>query len=443
MFFPSLGLIATTNVITVDINENVQTALNRMHEHNHRSVIVVDGPQHYILTSKDIIRLRLEGIGFETPLFKVHLRPLPLISRESNIVNALNLTNEQDEHICVCNEDGSLYGLVTNSDIISSVDPQIVLDSLQIGTLLDKKYGYKSFAPDTPVIKVLEYLKDAPNDCVIIQQDGFPVGILTSKDVLRLIEKENLQTLPVETEMSSPVFTLGTRASINDGLEFLKKNHFKRIVVTDDSGAVVGVVNQQDLIARTYLKWSQLMRDHFKQFEELTQVLQQKNLHLSKLATKDALTDVHNRHMFTELFAKEVINLKRDGAKLVLMMIDLDFFKRINDTYGHNVGDETLRTFAGTVLTCIRESDIFARWGGEEFVLLLHGASGKEAYDIGEKIRKKIEATFFEQAGRLTCSIGAAEVFADDTIEKAVHRADNALYAAKERGRNTTVVYEG
>lgn len=68
MFFPSLGLIATTNVITVDIHENVQTALNRMHEHNHRSVIVVDGPQHYILTSKDIIRLRLEGIGFETPL---------------------------------------------------------------------------------------------------------------------------------------------------------------------------------------------------------------------------------------------------------------------------------------------------------------------------------------------------------------------------------------
>lgn len=147
MFFPSLGLIATTNVITVDIHENVQTALNRMHEHNHRSVIVVDGPQHYILTSKDIIRLRLEGIGFETPLFKVHLRPLPLISRESNIVNALNLTNEQDEHICVCNEDGSLYGLVTNSDIISSVDPQIVLDSLQIGTLLDKNTVTKVLPP--------------------------------------------------------------------------------------------------------------------------------------------------------------------------------------------------------------------------------------------------------------------------------------------------------
>lgn len=442
MFFPNLGLLATTNVITAGIDETVQSALQKMHEHNHRSIVVVDGPQHYILTSKDIIRLKLEQTDFDTPLFRVILRPLPMIQRDSNIVDALSLTNEHDEHICVCNEDGTLYGLVTNSDIIGSVDPQIVLDSLQIGTLLDKKYGYKSFSPNTPMDEVLHYLKDAPNDCVIIQEGSIPIGILTSKDVLRLIEKNGLDTIPVAQEMSAPIMTLDSKSSINEGLEFLKRRHFKRIVVTDQSGSVIGVVTQQDLISRTYLKWSQLMRDHFKQFEELTHVLQQKNRHLAELATKDSLTDIHNRHMFTELFTNELAVLKREETKLSLMMIDLDHFKQINDTYGHNIGDVVLKAFTQTVAASIREADIFARWGGEEFVLLLRGVSSAEAYEIGEKIRRVVETQDFNDVGHITCSIGTAEVLGTDSIESAVHRADRALYTAKERGRNQTVIGE-
>lgn len=442
MFFPNLGLIATTNVITVDIHETVQRALNAMYEHNHRSIVVVNGPLHHILTTKDIIRLKLEQIDFNTPLSQIALRSLPLIDKESNIVNALNLTSEQDEHICVCNKDGTLYGLVTNSDIVASVDPQVVLDSLQIGTLLDKKYGFKSFEPDVPMGNVFEYLKDAPNDCVIIQEENLPVGILTSKDVIRFIGENGFDKIPVGKEMSMPIMTLSVKASIGEGLEFLKRHRFKRIVVTDESGSVVGVVTQQDLISRTYLKWSQLMRDHFQQFEELTQILQQKNRHLAELATKDSLTDIHNRHMFTELFAKELSILKREGTKLSLMMIDLDFFKRINDTYGHNIGDYVLKTFAQTVLSTIREADMFARWGGEEFVILLHGASCEEAFGVGEKIRAAVGSKVFEGVEHITCSIGTAEVLATDSIESAIERADSALYTAKEGGRNRTVACE-
>lgn len=439
MFFPNLGLIATTNVITVDIRETVQDALNAMHEHNHRSVVVVNGSLHHILTTKDIIRFKLERIDFSTPLSQIRLHPLPLIYKENNIVSAMNLTNDQDEHICVCNEDGSLYGLVTNSDIVASVDPQIVLDSLQIGTLLDKKYGFKSFERHVAMGDVLEYLKDAPNDCVIIEEGSMPVGILTSKDVIRFIGERGFDTIPVGKEMSMPIVTLSAKASISEGLEFLKRHRFKRIVVTDESGGVAGVVTQQDLISRTYLKWSQLMRDHFKQFEELTQTLQQKNRALAELATKDALTDIHNRHMFTELFAKELSIMKRQRGKLSLMMIDLDHFKRINDTYGHNIGDYVLKTFAQTVLSAIRDADIFARWGGEEFVMLLNGASCEEAFAVAEKIRTRIEAAHFEGVGNITCSIGTAEVEPSDSIESAIERADRALYAAKEEGRNRTV----
>lgn len=442
MFFPTLGLIATTNVITADIHQSIQDALNKMHLHNHRSIVVVNQTLHYIISTKDIIRLKLDGIAFSTPLSQVMLRPLPMIDKESNIVSALNLTNDIDEHICVCNADGSLYGLVTNSDIVASVDPQVILDSLQIATIFEKKYGYKSFSPDTPMAEILEYMKDSLSDCVIIQEGGEAVGILTSKDILRFIGDESHSTMKVSKIMSCPVETLNQKASINEGLEYLRKRPYKRIVVTDDGGHVAGIVTQQDLISRTYLRWSQLMQDHFKQFEEITQILQQKNQHLTQLATKDLLTDIHNRHMFMELFSKELSQLKRQTNKLALVMIDLDHFKQINDTYGHNIGDVVLKQFASLVSGAVREADLFARWGGEEFVLLLRNAGCEEGYGVAEKIRLRLEAEKFEGVGQVTCSIGITEVRSEDTLHSAIERADDAMYAAKDAGRNCTIACE-
>jgi diguanylate cyclase (GGDEF)-like protein len=360
----------------------------------------------------------------------------------SSDLNALNLTNDSDEHICVCNKDGSLYGLVTNSDIVASVDPQVVLESLQIATIFEKKYGYKSFLPETPMAEILDYMKDSLSDCVIIQKVDSPSGILTSKDVLKFIGDGNSPSIPVSKVMSSPVEMLSEKATIQEGLEYLKNRHFKRIVVTNDEGDVVGIVTQQDLISRTYLKWSQLMQDHFKQFEEITQILQQKNRHLTQLATKDALTEIHNRHMFAELFAQERSIAKRQGTKLALMMIDLDHFKQVNDTYGHNIGDYVLKHFVSLVVSTIREADLFARWGGEEFVLLLRNVGCEEGYLVGEKIRNLIESHPFDEVGRVTCSIGVTEVSPEDSLIDAIERADNALYAAKDGGRNRTIACE-
>ncbi|MFY9141864.1 diguanylate cyclase [Sulfuricurvum sp.] len=442
MFFPTLGLIATTNVITADIHHTIQDALNKMHQHNHRSIIVINKTLHYVITTKDIIRLKLEGVPFSTPFSQISLRSPPMLDKESNIINALNLTNDDDEYICVCNADGSLYGLVTNSDIVASVDPQVILDSLQISTIFEKKYGYKSFSPETLMSEVLEFMKDSLSDCVIIQEGGEAVGILTSKDILGFIGDDIHNTMPVSKLMSFPVETLNHKASINEGLEYLRSRPFKRIVVTDDDDHVIGIVTQQDLIARTYLKWSQLMQDHFKQFEEITQILQQKNQHLTQLATKDSLTEIHNRHMFTELFSKELSQFKRHATKLALVMIDLDHFKQINDTYGHNIGDYVLKQFASLVTSSVREGDLFARWGGEEFILLLRNAGCDEAYGVGEKIRVLLELESFEGAGQVTCSIGITEILADDTLHSAIERADSAMYAAKDSGRNRTVACE-
>ncbi len=439
MFFPTLELISTTDVISANINETVGDVLKKMHAHNHRSIVVVNGPLHHIITSKDLIRLKVEKIDFSTPLSQIELRTLPRLDKTSNVINALNVTDENGEHICVCNEDGSLFGLVTNSDIVASVDPQVILESLQIGSIFDKKFGFKSFDHLASMKEILGYMKDAPTDCVIIQDTGSPVGIITSKDVLKFIDENKCHTINAGEVMSSPLETMLTTASINDALNFFKSYHYKRIVVVNEQGMIIGIVTQQDLISRTYLKWSQLVNEHFHQFEELTQILEKKNQHLSMLATKDNLTSINNRHMFTELFAKECATAKRYGSEVSLLMLDLDFFKKVNDTHGHNIGDFVLKTFTSIVANIIRDADTFARWGGEEFVVLMRHTLCEQAFGVAEKIRLAVEAHDFGQAGRITCSIGITTVLSDDALADAIERADKALYAAKDQGRNQTI----
>ncbi|HEX5624203.1 MAG TPA: diguanylate cyclase [Sulfuricurvum sp.] len=443
MFFPTLESIATTDVISTDINDTVYDALQKMHQHSHRSIVVVNGPLHHIITSKDLIRLKVEGIDFSTPLSQIELRTLPLLDKASNVVNALNVTDDQGEHICVCNEDGSLFGIVTNSDIVASVDPQVVLESLQIGSVFDKKFGFKSFDRSVTMNTVLEYMKDSPMDCVIIQEGSRPAGIITSKDILKFIDDAKCHSIEAGEVMSSPLETMSMRASINDALDFFKTRQYKRIVVVDDDALILGIITQQDLISRTYLKWSQLVHEHFHQFEELTQILQKKNQHLASLATKDPLTSINNRHMFSELFEKEAASVKRYHSNLSLMMVDLDHFKAVNDTYGHNIGDYVLKTFTSIVLGSIRDADIFARWGGEEFVLLLRHTNCDEAYGVAEKIRRAVEAYDFGNVHQITCSIGVTNVSKEDTLHSAIERADRALYEAKHQGRNRTIPCSG
>ena len=124
------------------------------------------------------------------------------------------------------------------------------------------------------------------------------------------------------------------------------------------------------------------------------------------------------------------------------MMFDIDFFKRVNDTYGHDMGDYVLEEFSRVVTANIRDTDIFGRWGGEEFLLLAPNETYDGALILAEKIRKSVELHNFERVGQITISIGFTICDDHADKEKLLKRVDEALYEAKERGRNRVVYYE-
>lgn len=163
---------------------------------------------------------------------------------------------------------------------------------------------------------------------------------------------------------------------------------------------------------------------------------------LELLVITDPLTGASNRRRFDGALHAEIARSRRYGMPLSLVMFDIDYFKRVNDSLGHPVGDRVLVQLAELVSGNIRETDLFARLGGEEFAVLAPNCDAACAQQFAEKLRRAVEGHAFPDIERLTCSFGVAEFRATDGQDALVKRADEALYRAKGEGRNRVVVAE-
>ncbi|MBS3809346.1 MAG: GGDEF domain-containing protein, partial [Desulfobacterales bacterium] len=167
---------------------------------------------------------------------------------------------------------------------------------------------------------------------------------------------------------------------------------------------------------------------------------------LKRQAATDSLTGLNNRRRYEALFRHEFRRTKRYGGRLSLFVLDLDHFKQVNDNYGHSAGDTALQKLADLCRSSLREPDIIGRLGGEEFVVLLPDTGGSDAYNVADRLRKKISETEIKtDHGRftLTATIGVAEASPDDKeIEDLVRRADTALYKGKAYGRNRVSIQD-
>lgn len=164
--------------------------------------------------------------------------------------------------------------------------------------------------------------------------------------------------------------------------------------------------------------------------------LRRVNKVLESQATTDSLTGIYNRRKFLELLQMKIRESKRYEVPLELIFFDIDHFKEINDNYGHEAGDSILRELTSLVSRITRQADIFARFGGEEFVILAHNSDVGVGCELAEKIRRAVNQHSFTQVGRVTCSFGVAQYLPEDTTDSIIRRADDAMYTAKKRGRN-------
>ena len=197
------------------------------------------------------------------------------------------------------------------------------------------------------------------------------------------------------------------------------------------------------LLGSTFVavRMQQIKHRLVQQKHALTKALE----HISHLAQHDELTGLANRRHMLECMEAERLRSHRTGHPLLLALLDLDHFKNVNDTHGHAAGDQVLQAFVGSVQAMVRGTDVLARWGGEEFVLMLPETDAAGAEELLEHLRHAVQALEVPVDGqtlRITVSIGLAAGRPGETVAQTLDRADQAVYQAKAWGRNRVVCHE-
>lgn len=248
---------------------------------------------------------------------------------------------------------------------------------------------------------------------------------LTAQDIERILEEIHLKV-----REAGKYFNLKIKNN-KSVQEILQEANIRLSLINLDYDQM----NKQLILAKIHL-------------ENLTKELEDKNRQLDSLANIDGLTGVYNHRYFQNSLDQEIGRAERHSSSLSILLIDIDHFKKFNDTYGHQVGDFVLTEFAETLKVNIRQYDTLARYGGEEFVIILPETEREDGLDVAEKLRLAIEQKIFQDKGEsyhVTASFGHAcgKPATDDHFNKdsLIKMADEALYEAKEKGRNQVITF--
>ncbi len=293
------------------------------------------------------------------------------------------------------------------------------------GILLDNGYECVFVESNSDIIK--NVYSETPNIIILDTKPAVPSAFEILKKLKSAPSTRDIPVLLIASKKDMPVFFMASEKSH----PILAKGY--------ELGAY-------DYISRPYFKAEIIAR-----LSNITFVYE-KLKELEKLIDRDYLTGIYNRRFFMERFHEELSWSSRYAEPISIMMLDIDHFKRINDTYGHGCGDEILKQIAETMTAELRIEDITARYGGEEFIILLPNTDAEGVFTAAEKLRAAVhDKDFFCENERaripVTVSIGVATSAPDNEClylppDRLIGQADNALYIAKEKGRNRVVVHK-
>ncbi|MBU0632070.1 diguanylate cyclase [bacterium] len=434
--------IATKKVLTISEDETIIDAIENMYRNNHRDVVVIS--QHHkkfgLLSAADLIKMKKSGLSFSQKISSILYPSMQTIHKGSSVLDAVNMINNRNTPMCVVDDEEKLVGFVSYHDIISSIDPSVMLERRYIGEILIGS-EIKKASQEASLCDVIGLMDDSMYDSVVLtDENGRSVGIITTKDVIRFFNENVDLNQEARKYMTSPLLTVDYNTTIKDALNFIKDKHFKRLIITNSDGSTIGQITQEELLARIYSRWAEIMRTSQDKLEENMKLLNEKASQYEMKCVTDSLTGIYNREKFEIELNSEIQRVKRYSSDAFsIIFFDIDNFKKINDTFGHAAGDRVLKTIANIFKCTLRATDVFARWGGEEFVIIMSHTPLANATIAAEKLRQRIEKEQMEGVGSVTCSFGVSEFLEEDDMQSIILRVDDAMYRAKKEGKNRVV----
>ncbi|HEX5330170.1 sensor domain-containing diguanylate cyclase [Sulfuricurvum sp.] len=327
--------------------------------------------------------------------------------------------------------------LATNFEAIISSNKNYKSENSNLLTEYKKAVDLSNIVSKTNPKGVITYVNDKFCEISGYTREelvGKPHNIIRHPDMAREAFKELWDTIKAKKSWNGIVTNMK-----KDGSQYIVDTTV--IPILDVDGDVVEYIAIRHDITELEETKQQLrninkaMKNKVDELYSMTNTLEEK-------AFRDNLTGIKNRENFEDIFTIEIDNAKASNVPLSLIIFDVDHFKMINDTYGHQAGDIILVEMVKLIEKNIKNGDIFARWGGEEFVILARQTEIIGATNLAENIRKIVEAYKFSYVEKnVTLSFGIAQLIAEDTKKSLFEKADGALYEAKKNGRNRVEIY--
>lgn len=286
---------------------------------------------------------------------------------------------------------------------------------------------------DEKILSVVERLqKHRIGAMVIIDKETRPIGILTERDIIRglVAYKDKLLEKDAQDIMSAPVLTIGPEQDIESAATLMSLNRIRRVPVTKDE-KLVGLISYRDI--------ANSLRKSYSDLAKKTETLEEK-------VNRDSLTGLYNKGYLNDSLRHHFEISKREGNSMAIMFIDIDHFKKINDTWGHQCGDYILKELSGLMVDRTRAVNIIGRFGGEEFMIISPFGDYKSTPSFAERLRSTVEEHgFFWDGNKIPVKISIGVAVWSPSVKspaELVRQADKALYKAKNSGRNKVCVFE-
>jgi diguanylate cyclase (GGDEF)-like protein len=339
-------------------------------------------------------------------------------------------------------------------------DEDYFLKAIEIGVVKYIKKPINSTDLFSVLVKVAKHISqqkeiDAKNEFIKTILDNNPAFLMiTDEEDIFFLNKSFLHFLGYYTfeEFQAKGININRFLVVKDDAFYKNKNFTEWIteVIHGKETEYIVYLSGKDqlkseagayLIRATQIPEIQHTDKYLITFTDISGIESERKM-FQDLACKDPLTSIYNRKKFEDELEKEIMRTERYKTGLTLMIFDIDHFKSINDTYGHQAGDAVLMELTEIVTANVRKTDTFARYGGEEFVVITPETTLVGATELAEKLRELIQDNNFSNVGHVTCSFGVSEYMGAESAHTFIKKADYALYIAKNNGRNRVQIVE-